>query len=132
MNLLPLTFFFPLLGFLLLIAGRYRLGERNAALIGVGSIGLSALTAAWVIVDFLQNGSGKTIVAPFSVRPRPGATVSTPLVWSEVTVRLDPARFTIISVPDRVARHGDPMRAVLDTAVDVGAVLAALTERLRS
>ncbi len=55
MNLLPLTFLFPLIGFVLLIAGRYRLGERLSALIGVGSIGLSALTAAWVIADFLQH-----------------------------------------------------------------------------
>ncbi len=55
MNLLPLTFLFPLLGFLLLITGRDRLGERVAALIGVGSLGLSALTTAWVIGDFMQH-----------------------------------------------------------------------------
>jgi bifunctional non-homologous end joining protein LigD len=83
-----------------------------------------------VYVDFLQNGSGKTIVAPFSVRPRPGATVSMPLAWPEVTPRLDPARFTITTVPDRVGQHGDPMRDVLETSVDVAAVLTALSERL--
>ena len=55
MNLLPLTFLFPLVGFVLLITGRARLGERVAALIGVGSIGLSALTTAWVICDFTQH-----------------------------------------------------------------------------
>src|SRR5262249_24020370 len=44
-----------------------------------------------VYVDFLQNGFGKTIVAPFSVRPRAGAPVSTWLDWREVTARLNPA-----------------------------------------
>ena len=43
-----------------------------------------------VYLDFMQNGYGKTIVAPYAVRPRPGAPVSTPLRWSEVTARLDP------------------------------------------
>jgi bifunctional non-homologous end joining protein LigD len=84
-----------------------------------------------VYVDFLQNGAGKTIVAPFSVRPRPGAPVSTPLTWSEITAQLDPARFTVTTVPERVAKRGDPMRGVLETSVDVAAVLTALTERLR-
>jgi bifunctional non-homologous end joining protein LigD len=83
-----------------------------------------------VYVDFLQNGFGKTIAAPFSVRPRPGAPVSTPLTWNEVTGRLDPARHTIRTVPDRVAKRGDPLRAVLDTQVDIAAVIAALQAQL--
>lgn len=87
--------------------------------------------AGKVYVDFLQNGSGKTIAAPFCVRPRPGAPVSTPLLWSEVNARLDQSRLTIATVPERVAERADPMRAVLETAIDVAAVLTALTERLR-
>ena len=87
--------------------------------------------AGKVYVDFLQNGAGKTIAAPFSVRPRAGAPVSTPLAWSEVGARLDPARFTIRTVPQRMRRRADPMRAVLDTSIDVAGVLTALTERLR-
>ena len=87
--------------------------------------------AGKVYVDFLQNGSGKTIAAPFCVRPRPGAPVSTPLRWSEVTARLDQSKLTIATVPERVGMRGDPMRAVLETPVDVAAVLTALTERLR-
>ena len=83
-----------------------------------------------VYVDFLQNGFGKTIAAPFSVRPKPGAPVSTPLAWNEVTARLDPARHTIKTVPDRSAKRGDPMRDVLDTQVDIAAVIAALQEHL--
>ena len=87
--------------------------------------------AGKVYVDFLQNGFGKTIVAPFSVRPRAGAPVSTPLAWSEVTARLDPARFTIRTVPKRLRSGRDPMRDVLETSIDVAAVLTHLTERLR-
>jgi len=88
--------------------------------------------AGKVYVDFLQNGRGKTLVSPFSVRPRPGAPVSTPLAWSEVTARLDPARFTIRTAPERVREHGDAMLALLDTPIDVAAVLSALMERMRS
>jgi bifunctional non-homologous end joining protein LigD len=87
--------------------------------------------AGKVYVDFLQNGFGKTLVAPFSVRPRTGAPVSTPLLWSEVTPRLSPPRFTIETVPGRLAKQGDPMRAVLDTAADIPALLQALVARQR-
>jgi bifunctional non-homologous end joining protein LigD len=85
-----------------------------------------------VYVDFLQNGSGKTIVAPFSARPRRGAPVSTPLHWSAIDAGLDPANFTIATVADYIATHGDPMREVLAGGVDVAAVLVALTERLHA
>jgi bifunctional non-homologous end joining protein LigD len=85
-----------------------------------------------VYVDFLQNGFGKTLAAPFSARPRAGAPVSTPLAWSEVTTRLSPARFTIATTPVRTEKHGDPMHAILESSVDVGALLAALQERLRT
>ena len=83
-----------------------------------------------VYVDYLQNGFGKTIVAPFSVRPMPGAPVSTPLAWREVTARLDPARHTIRTVPERVAKQGDPLQAVLETRADVAAIIAALQDQL--
>ena len=83
-----------------------------------------------VYVDYLQNGRGKLIAAPFSVRPRPRAPVSTPLAWSEVTARLDPARHTIKTVPDRFAKRADPLRDVLATQVDIAAVIAALQEQL--
>ncbi|MDY7842192.1 NADH-quinone oxidoreductase subunit L [Aeromonas caviae] len=55
MSLLYLTFLFPLLGWLLLAFSLGRLGERTSALIGVGSIGLSALTTLWVGIDFLNT-----------------------------------------------------------------------------
>ena len=85
-----------------------------------------------VYVDFLQNGSGKTIAAPFSVRPRPGAPVSTPL---RLVGGHRPPRSGRASpsppCPTASPRSGDPMRAVLETSIDVPAVLTALTERLR-
>lgn len=55
MNLLFLTFLFPLLGFLILAFGRDKLSENASAAVGVGSIGLSALTTLWVGIDFLHN-----------------------------------------------------------------------------
>jgi bifunctional non-homologous end joining protein LigD len=83
-----------------------------------------------VYVDYLQNGRGKLIAAPFSVRPRPHAPVSMPLTWSQVTSRLDPARFTIATAPRRIGRRGDPFRAVLGPPVDAVGLLEALAERL--
>ncbi len=66
-------------------------------------------------LDYTQNASNKTLVAPYSPRAAPGAPVSTPLEWDELD---DPAprpdAFTIRDVPARVARLGDPFRAVLD------------------
>ncbi|MCZ6714740.1 MAG: DNA ligase D [Deltaproteobacteria bacterium] len=83
-----------------------------------------------VYVDYLQNGRGKLIAAPFSVRPRPHAPVSTPLSWSQVSVRLDPARWTIKTALPRIKRSGDPLSAVLGEPVNVEALLGGLTERL--
>jgi bifunctional non-homologous end joining protein LigD len=83
-----------------------------------------------VYVDWLQNGRGKLIAAPLSVRPRPGAPVSMPLPWSKVARRLDPARFTIRTAPALLRRDGDPCREVLGAAIDVPSVLAALETRL--
>ena len=79
-----------------------------------------------VYVDYGQNGHGQTIVAPFSVRPLPGAPVSCPLHWSDVTARLDPKRFTIRTVRARLDADGDPMAAVLGAGVDIAAALARL------
>jgi bifunctional non-homologous end joining protein LigD len=83
-----------------------------------------------VYVDFGQNGHGQTIVAPFSVRPLPGAPVSCPLDWEEVTARLDPGRFTIRTVPRRFARRADPLAPVLGPGIELAAALARLETRL--
>jgi len=84
-----------------------------------------------VYVDYLQNGRGKLLAAPLSVRPRPGAPVSMPLAWSRVTRRLDPARFTIRTAPRELARRGDPFAAVLGEGIDVEALLAPHPEPSR-
>jgi bifunctional non-homologous end joining protein LigD len=77
-------------------------------------------------VDFGQNGPGQTIVAPLCVRPLPGAPVSTPLRWAEVTARLDPRRYTIRTVPPRLDEADDPMAPVLGEGIDVAAALGRL------
>ena len=68
--------------------------------------------AGKVFIDHNQNVAGKTIASVYSVRPRPGATVSTPLLWDEVG-DVDPAEFTIGTVFGRIARHGDLFAPVL-------------------
>jgi len=68
-----------------------------------------------VLIDANQNGEGKTIASAYSVRPRPGAPVSTPLRWSEVNEDLDPLSFTMPVVLERVRKLGDLFAGVLTT-----------------
>jgi len=77
-----------------------------------------------VYLDYLQNRSGATMAAPYSVRPREGAPVSMPLSWKEVTPRLDPLDFNIRTVPARLARKGDAWRDLFKNRVDLNAALA--------
>jgi bifunctional non-homologous end joining protein LigD len=58
-------------------------------------------------IDYLQNGEGKTIVAPYTLRARDGAPVSTPIAWDELTEDLDPSALSMRVVLDRVKKHGD-------------------------
>ena len=81
-----------------------------------------------VYIDWGQNGHGQTIVAPFSVRPLPGATVSCPLRWEEVTARLDPTRFTIRTAPPRFETLGDPLAPVLREGIDLAAALRRIEQ----
>jgi bifunctional non-homologous end joining protein LigD len=84
-----------------------------------------------VYIDYLQNRHGQLIVAPFSVRPLPGASVSMPLQWDEVTTDLDPGRYTIKTAVDRMASLGtDPVRPVLEEKPDLAAVLGRLASRM--
>lgn len=68
-------------------------------------------------LDCLQNGYGKTIVAPYSLRAIDGAPVSAPLEWSEVTKKLDPMKFNLRTMPDRVAKKGDLFAAAMKKPV---------------
>jgi len=84
-----------------------------------------------VYIDAIQNGYGKLLVSPFSARPRPGATVSTPLHWREVTSRLDPAKFTVCNLPARLARQrSDPWKEVLTSRPDLASALSRLAKLL--
>lgn len=76
-----------------------------------------------VYLDFLQNRTAQTVVAPYSVRPRPGATVSTPLDWDEVNNKLDPSGFTIKTVLKRFKKVGDIFKPVLGKGIDMAKVL---------
>lgn len=80
-----------------------------------------------VLVDVNQNGEGKTIASVYSVRPRPGAPVSTPLRWDELDEALDPAAFTMEVVLDRVAEHGDLFAPVLHGRQTLTRALRALS-----
>jgi len=79
-----------------------------------------------VLIDSNQNGEGKTIASVYSVRPRAGAPVSTPLRWSEVTEELDPLSFTMPVVLDRIRKHGDLFEGVLNTRQRLTDALKAL------
>jgi len=79
-----------------------------------------------VLIDANQNGEGKTIASVYSVRPRPGAPVSTPLRWDEVDESLDPRAFTMDVVRERIAKHGDLFKGVLTTKQQLGPALRKL------
>ncbi|MEO5589493.1 MAG: non-homologous end-joining DNA ligase, partial [Gemmatimonadaceae bacterium] len=80
-----------------------------------------------VYLDYLQNRHGQLIVAPFSVRPLPGAPVSMPLTWNEVDGSLDPRTFTIKTALSRLELlGGDPVAPVIDEKPDLSGVLNRL------
>ena len=64
-----------------------------------------------VFADYLQNSPMRTMVIPFSLRPTPDATVSTPLDWSEVKKGLNPVDYTISTV---VKRTGNPWKDIFE------------------
>jgi bifunctional non-homologous end joining protein LigD len=78
-----------------------------------------------VLIDASQNAKGKSIASVYSVRPMPGATVSTPLDWDEINERLDPSIYTMDAVLDRLDRHGDLYDGVLKTKQRLGPALRA-------
>jgi bifunctional non-homologous end joining protein LigD len=79
-----------------------------------------------VLVDANQNGPGKTNASVYSVRPRAGAPVSTPLRWEEIHPGLDLTTFTMGTVLDRVARDGDLFAGVLEGKQSLTKALKAL------
>jgi bifunctional non-homologous end joining protein LigD len=79
-----------------------------------------------VLIDANQNGLGKTIASVYSVRPHPGAPVSSPLAWDEVVPELDPSAFTMAAVLERVERRGDLYSGLLETRQSLSKALRAL------
>jgi len=100
------------------------------------------LTTEWlkekrhgVLVDHRQNGWGKTIASAYSVRPKPGAPVSTPLRWEELDGKLDYRRLGMAAARERIEREGDLFAPVLETRQALGPALRELrdaTEPARS
>jgi bifunctional non-homologous end joining protein LigD len=79
-----------------------------------------------VYLDFLQNRKGQTLAAPYSLRPKPGAPVSTPLEWSEVRPGLNPQKFTIKTIFDRLKKKKDLFKPVLGAGVDLKKALSSI------
>ncbi len=72
-----------------------------------------------IYLDFLQNRRGQTLAAAYCVRPRKGASVSTPLAWEEINSKLEISNFTIKTVPDRLDNLGDIFLPVLQEGIDM-------------
>jgi bifunctional non-homologous end joining protein LigD len=83
-----------------------------------------------VYMDYLQNRCGATMAAPYSLRPRVGAPVSTPLEWSEVDTKLDPLKYNILTVPKRIEKNGDIWRGFFKHKLDIAKALEKLKKLL--
>lgn len=85
-----------------------------------------------IYLDFLQNRIGQTMASIYSVRPKPNATVSTPLKWSEVKHGLDPGKFTIKTLPQRLDKLGDLWEGIQKAAVSLPALQKSLDKLMGS
>lgn len=72
-----------------------------------------------IYLDYLQNRTGQTLASVYSLRPKPGATVSTPLLWKEVKKGLSPKQFTIHNSLKRAKNMGDIFKGVLGKGIDL-------------
>ncbi|OPY65501.1 MAG: putative DNA ligase-like protein [Syntrophorhabdaceae bacterium PtaU1.Bin034] len=84
-----------------------------------------------IYLDFMQNARGRTLVAPYCIRPRKGAPVSTPLQWEEVGPHLDPARFTIKTIMNRLCETGDLWKGVLGMGIHMDQCLQRIEELMK-
>lgn len=79
-----------------------------------------------IYIDFLQNRRGQTLATAYSARPKPGATVSTPLHWKEVKKGLHPSQFDIKNTLKRIEKNGDIFKGVLGKGIDLHKCLKRL------
>jgi bifunctional non-homologous end joining protein LigD len=79
-----------------------------------------------IYIDFLQNREGQTLAAPYSIRPTPDASVSTPLKWEELDKKLKPTAFTIKNIFSRLDKVGDLWQPVLGQGIDMAKILKRL------
>lgn len=84
-----------------------------------------------VYIDVYQNNIGQTVVAPYVVRAKPLAPVSTPLKWEEVKKGLTPADFTLKSIPKRISKLGDLYKPVLGKGADLAKALNLLGKKFK-
>jgi len=83
-----------------------------------------------IYLDTTRNARGQAVAVAYSVRPYPGATVSTPLKWSEVRKGLDPSRYTIKTMPKRIEKLGDLWQPVLGKGINLAECLKGLEKGL--
>jgi bifunctional non-homologous end joining protein LigD len=83
-----------------------------------------------VFIDTGQTGRSRTIVAPYSVRAHPGATVSTPLRWEDLHRALEPRELSMFTVPARARDRGEPLSGFFEMRPDVPRVVAELGKKL--
>jgi len=109
----------------------YELAERVSRALEAENPGL--VTTEWlkkkrrgVLVDHRQNGHGKTIASAYSVRPKPGAPVSTPLRWEELGEKVRPRDFGMREALARIEKHGDLFEPVLHGGQALGPALRSL------
>ncbi|WP_340536726.1 DNA polymerase domain-containing protein [Nocardioides sp. GXZ039] len=76
-----------------------------------------------IFVDFNQNNRDRTIASAYSLRPQPGAPVSTPMTWAELAEVDDPREFNLFTVPERLAADGDPWAGIDDVAYSLTPLL---------
>ena len=88
------------------------LAERHPALL-TAQYRVAKRPHGRVLVDYNQNAWGRTLASVYSVRPTPGASVSTPVTWQEIERRIDPQQFTMEAVLRRVKQKGDLFAPVL-------------------
>ena len=79
-------------------------------------------------IDYLQNRPKATLAAPYSLRPKPGATVSMPLHWSEVKKGLKMKDFTIFNAMDRIKSQGDIFKPVLGKGINLDKILKKISK----